>query len=260
MVSLRIIIHVLLFPVLCSLSGKPGKLTPLEKTIYHRIGDRKLPLVETKFGPSNGIVFVNLHDDEQTSVNATRSILEKEGGQLLRIENGEKRFIRFRVNGKFYSFDPNGMFTPDGVERSLRLMGRYHPEAARSIQNLGERFIHLFPNPASMVISLHNNTDGYFSIHSYTEGGEKSQDAKKVYINPDEDPDDFFLVTRESLFEKIKAKGYNCILQDNEHCTNDGSLSVYCGKNDIPYVNCETEHGKVEKYREMMAWLLKNCH
>lgn len=254
MVSLRTISLLFLIPGFCSLSGKPA---PLEKTVYHRLGDRKLPLVETSFGQPKGIVFVNLHDDERTSVEATRSILEIKGGQLLRIENLNRRFIRFKVRGKFYSFDPNGMFTPAGVDRNLRLMGRYHPEAAKSIRQLGERFIQMLPKPTSLVISLHNNTEGYFSINSYTDGGEKSQDAKKVFINPDEDPDDFFLVTRESLFQKIKDKGFNCVLQDNEACTDDGSLSVYCGKNDIPYVNCETEHGKVTKYREMMEWFLE---
>lgn len=253
MASARTIFFLLLITV-CYGHTRP---TPLEKIVFHKIGDRKLSLVTTRFGPTNnGTVFVHLHDDEQTALQATRSILEKQGGQLVRIQNWNKRYIRFRVKGRYYSFDPNGMFTKNGIDRSLRLMGRFHPDAARSIGQLGERFLQLLPESLTCVISLHNNTPGYFSVLTYADGGEKSSDAKKVFINPDEDPDDFFLVTEESLFQTIKAKGYNCVLQDNEGCTDDGSLSVYCGKKNIPYVNCETEHGKVEKYREMMDWLL----
>lgn len=237
----------------------PGdKPTPLQKTVYHRLGDRTLTLVSTQFGKNNDWGFVHLHDDEQTALEATRSLLTREGGQLVRLSNWNKRFVRFRVHGKFYSFDPNGMFTREGVERSLRLLGRYHPDAAREAVELGQRFLQLLPDSIQGIISLHNNTPGYFSVLSYAAGGDKAREAKAVYVNPTEDPDDFFLVTQEAHFQKIKARGYNCVWQDNEGCTDDGSLSVYCGKKGIPYINCETEHGKVSKYREMMEWLMAN--
>jgi hypothetical protein len=58
------------------------------------------------------------------------------------------------------------------------------------------------------------------------------------------------------LYEKLADKGFNTILQDNKHCTKDGSLSVYCGKKRIRYVNCETEHGKTELYYEMVKTLI----
>ena len=82
----------------------------------------------------------------------------------------------------------------------------------------------------------------------YARGNKRSADCKKVYINGEQDADDFFLTTDNDLYEKLADKGFNTILQDNKNCTEDGSLSVYCGKKSIRYVNCETEHGKVEQY------------
>ena len=58
------------------------------------------------------------------------------------------------------------------------------------------------------------------------------------------------------LYEKLADKGFDTILQDNKHCAKDGSLSVYCGKKSIRYVNCETEHGKTELYYEMVKTLI----
>jgi hypothetical protein len=63
----------------------------------------------------------------------------------------------------------------------------------------------------------------------YAAGNKRSADSKKVYINTEQDADDFFLTTDNNLYEKLADKGFNTILQDNKNCTDDGSLSVYCG-------------------------------
>jgi hypothetical protein len=113
----------------------------------------------------------------------------------------------------------------------------------------------LIPEKTECIIALHNNTPNLFSALEYTPGNKRAADSKKVYINPKEDTDDFFLTTDNPLYEKLADKGYNSILQDNKNCTEDGSLSVYCGKKNIRYVNCETEHGKTEQYYQMMKAL-----
>ena len=102
---------------------------------------------------------------------------------------------------------------------------------------------------------MHNNTPDLFSVTEYAPGNKRSVDSKKVYINTEQDADDFFLTTDNNLYEKLADKGFNTILQDNKNCTEDGSLSVYCGKKNIRYVNCETEHGKTEQYYEMIKAL-----
>ena len=47
------------------------------------------------------------------------------------------------------------------------------------------------------------------------------------------------------------------IKQINEKVKQDGSLSVYCGNLNRPYVNIETEHGKLSQYRGMLEKLLE---
>jgi D-alanyl-D-alanine dipeptidase len=49
----------------------------------------------------------------------------------------------------------------------------------------------------------------------------------------------------------------NVVLQDNRQVTDDGSLSVYCGKWGIPYVNVEAQHEHLEQQLQMLKVLLR---
>jgi hypothetical protein len=99
---------------------------------------------------------------------------------------------------------------------------------------------------------LHNKTDGDFSVGSYIAGNKRSTEAKAVYADPAQDPDDLFLTTDAFLYNQLAEKKYNVILQDNRNAKKDGSLSVYCGEKGIRYLNCETEHGRTAQYLEML--------
>jgi hypothetical protein len=138
----------------------------------------------------------------------------------------------------------------------LEQYGRTSNHAINGVEKLGQRIIQLIPGQVTCVIALHNNTEDYFSAIEYTPGGVRAADARKVFINNEQDADDFFLTTDHSLYEKLADEGFNTILQDNSRCKEDGSLSVYCGKKVIRYVNCETEHGKSEQYYQMMKVLV----
>jgi hypothetical protein len=220
------------------------KLPVTEKTIFYKL--------------ANNTIIINLHDDEITSVDATKRILEEQGGMLIELENKAQRNIRFRLGQYFYKVDPNRIFSKEGIKRSLTELGRTSAKAIDEAAKLGERIIDLLPEQTACVIALHNNTPGLFTANEYTPGNKRAKESKKVYINPEQDADDFFLTTDNSLYEKLADKGYNTILQDNKHCTEDGSLSVYCGKRNIRYVNCETEHGKSQQYYEMMKTLFSS--
>jgi hypothetical protein len=50
--------------------------------------------------------------------------------------------------------------------------------------------------------------------------------------------------------------GYNSILQDNIRVNKDGSLSVYYGELNRRYINIETQFGKTEQYKQMLAKLV----
>ena len=106
-------------------------------------------------------------------------------------------------------------------------------------------------------MAVHNNTEGGLSIHSYAAGGSDSSAAADVAINAAEDPDDFFYVTGRGHFEQLKALGYNVVLQANGSVPDDGSLSVFCDRNKIVYVNVEAQHGHGAKQAQMLLDVAK---
>ena len=227
-----------------------------EKTIFYQLAENIVPIKIQQYGERTDIVFINLHDDELTSVDAAKRILEAQGGILMEIENNAQRNIRFRIGQYFYKVDPNRIFSKEGIKKSLEQLGRTSGRAVDEVEKFGQRIIELVHGEVKCIIALHNNTPGLFSVTEYTPGNKRSIDSKKVYINAEEDTDDFFLTTDDHLYEKLADQGFNTILQDNKNCTEDGSLSVYCGKKNIRYVNCETEHGKSGQYYEMIKALL----
>jgi len=232
------------------------KYTPSEKTIFYRLADKEIPLKVQQYGNRSDIVFINLHDDESTSVEAAKTILKSEGGLLIEVENDLKRVISFRLGRYTYAVDPNRIFTRKGIEKSLSELRRSSVRAVEKVEKFGQRIIQLIPEDASCVIALHNNTPGLFSAIDYSPRNSRAKEAAKVYINSLQDEDDFFLTTSGALYKELSDKGFNTVLQDNKNCTDDGSLSVYCGKRNIRYVNCETEHGKTEQYSEMIKTLV----
>ncbi|MGQ0740409.1 MAG: hypothetical protein ACT4OJ_15270 [Bacteroidota bacterium] len=243
-------------PVSENLAVTGARFVPLEKTIYYTLGDKTIPLKLQQYGPSNDIACINIHDNEFTSVLATRQVLELKGGALIKIENNAQRIIRFRLRGMLYAFDPNRIFSGTGIEQSLKENGRVSPLAVQEVEKFGQRLLQLIPGSVSCVIALHNNTEDAYSVKSYLPGGDREKDAKQVYADSLQYADDIVLTTDQLLFDKMAALGYNCILQDNEKAKKDGSLSVYYGEQNRRYVNIETQHGKMGQYQEMLEKLL----
>lgn len=52
-------------------------------------------------------------------------------------------------------------------------------------------------------------------------------------------------VTDHKILHALIVGQYNVVLQANETMTDDGSLSVYCAKLGIPYVNVEAQYGHI---------------
>lgn len=229
---------------------------PVEQVRYFSIGDRRLPVKIMQFGTSNGIVYINLHDNENSSVEAALVVLEQQGGTLIKIENNEQRVIAFRLMGQTYRFDPNRIYSRAGIEQTLRENRRYHPQAVKVIEQFSQELLGLIPDSTHCVIALHNNTDEAYSVKSYLPGHERAKDAMFVYCDSLQDPDDIFFTTDSSIYHAMAGYGYNAICQDNEKVKKDGSLSVYFGQIGRRYVNLETEHGRTGPYLEMLNRLV----
>ncbi len=209
-----------------------------------------------QFGNVHHIICINVHDNETTSVAAAKAVLERTGGTLIKIDNNQQRIIRFKLKGVNYSFDPNRIFSREGIGKTLKANRAITRDAILEVEKFAVRIVRLLPDSLSCIIALHNNTEEAFSVRSYLPGGENEIDGRAVYADSLQDPDDFILTTDSLLYQKMAANGYNSIWQDNEKAKKDGSLSIYWGERNRRYVNIETQHGKLEQYREMLQTLL----
>jgi hypothetical protein len=236
--------------------GDPVKFVATEKTIFYKLGDRTMPIRVLQYGDVKNIICINLHDNENTSVEAARSVLELKGGTLIKIENNDQRVVRFKWRGIYYSFDPNRIFSRVGIEQTLKENKRTSQLAIEEIEKFAQRLLQLIPDSASCIVALHNNTNEAYSVRTYLSGNARQFDAKAVFADSVQDIDDIVFTTDSLLYNKMANNGYNSIWQDNLHVRKDGSLSVYCGEKGKRYINIETEHGKFDQYAEMLSTLL----
>lgn len=206
-----------------------------------RLGDKEIKLQRIHFDGSNCFFVAHLHDDERTAAKISSEFLEKNGGAFFTIKNENERLIDFPLQGKNYRFDPNRIFTEAGRIGTLEGDSTNKQEAALQLHSFADKILSLLP--ADSLIAVHNNTEGAYSILSYTPGGKYAGDAAAVYVNDKQDADDFFLTTDSLLFNRLKEQNFNVILQNNSSANDDGSLSIYYGRAGKFYVNVEAQHG-----------------
>jgi hypothetical protein len=252
---------------LCGLVGLLGSLASVHSR-HCRAGDRDSPLKsstqqtrlgETEIGVATAerkgsrFVYVNLHDDENTGVEAGLEALNLSGGRLIELRHDGRRHLTFTLRGKDYRVDPNRIFTLAGVRATLEKQSRYAEDAADAVGQFAKELLAVYRiDRPDAVIALHNNTEGAYSALSYAAGGDLVHDAEAVHIRDGGDPDDFFFVTERPVFDALKRRGYNVVLQDNRSVTDDGSLSVYCGKANVRYVNVEAQDGHLKEQARMI--------
>jgi hypothetical protein len=213
--------------------------------ISFQIGETKIHAQMRQFG-TNPLTMVNVHDDEQASVDAAVVVLEKRGGRLVELTHSGKRRVVFALNGKEYSFDPNRIFSKAGVRLTLRREdernGAVPEEAHVAVDRFAAQFIRYFRlDKQKAFITLHNNGEGGLSIHTYEPGGDWAADTDELHVSSTVDPDDFYFVTNKRIYEELKQRDANVILQDNSIKRDDGSLSVFAGRHGIRYINVEAQ-------------------
>ncbi|PIR86080.1 protein tyrosine phosphatase [Candidatus Kaiserbacteria bacterium CG10_big_fil_rev_8_21_14_0_10_44_10] len=216
----------------------------------YMVGETPVKIVTTRFG-GGGHTFVALHENESTSVSAAKKVLRTKGGVLVELKHGGGRDLSFRYKGKTYTVDPNRIFTDAGIRKTLG--ASYSTEAHEVVNGLAHAILSRLSRSA--IVSLHNNTNGSYSIKSYEPGKQYARDVSvPPHIVPGHDTDDFFFVTSSRIFGVLKSKGFNVALQSSSG-TDDGSLSVYCVQRGIPYVNVEAQKGHLSQQIEMIEAL-----
>ena len=203
-----------------------------------------------------GLTFVSMHDDENTAVEAARRTLRQRGGRLVEVQHTGRRNLSFALDSATYTFDPNRIFTDAGAAATLRNLGPFSEEALQATRRFAGDLLAAMDLPTlDAVVTAHNNTEDQYSLRSYAPGGEYVREAAAVYRAPDMDADDFFFVTDRALFDAMRQAGFSAVLQKGAGMTDDGSLSVYCAKQGVPYVNVEAQHGHLDEQVRMMQFL-----
>lgn len=237
----------------CS-QGKPDKL-PIIDTLFHKIGETDVIVTRYKYEPVSDLFIIKLHDNEQTAEEAAKDVLKEFGGVLLVVESNNERSIQFQHQQQLYRFDPNRMFSDSGIVANLKTLNSVSLFAVDEIKGFADFILKQIPDSV-IIVAVHNNTNERFSVNDYLPGGSLEKETIASYKNSKEDADDFVLTTDSLLYSHFVKEKVNTALQNSNGVTDDGSLSVYCGKNGRSYLNIEAEHGHVQEQVEMLRTMI----
>jgi len=219
-------------------------------------GDLNVNLVRYKYGKPS-ISFLAIHDDEDTGVKAAFEYIQFNGGSIIDCQYGGKRNYKFMYNGQQYQTDPNSIYSNEGAKIGIEKFGPSNNEVVRQMENIARIILNQYnPKRLGYIFTLHNNADGGFGIPSYLKGYELEKVTDSLHINFQMDPDDMVLVTEKKLYSALKKANVNVVLQHTE-ADDDGSLSIYAKRNQIPYINVEVQHGHQEENLRLIEIAVK---
>ena len=212
-------------------SVKVGDSTVLIKQYHHRCGK----------------AFVHLHQNETTALKAARAIVKAKGGSVLTLVHSGERNVVFHLRKTRYEFDPNRIYTDKGIKKTLLQFGHYSLAAHREVSKLANKITSLLPQ--GKIIAVHNNKT--YSLKNYFSGHDLSGDVQSLNVNKRHFYRNFYLVTKQRDFVRLRQLNFNSIWQA-PHAIDDGSLSVYLAKN--RYVNVEAGYDQLAEQIKMLKY------
>lgn len=225
-------------------------------TINLRLGLTEIHVLRYQSCHQLGVVFLNLHRNETTSIQAGKRYILGKAATFYHFTGLPQRNLCFTFNDQQYQVDPNRIFTPLGIEKTLLENGPCNNELIDTVQLFSQTLIsHLRLAEASVIVALHNNSDPEFSLSAFQPGGEYHAYVQKVSCSHGENPHNFFYVTSAAHFDYFKQLGWNVVLQNNLTSPDDGSLSIFCGQNNISYINIEAKLGQLNTQTRMINTL-----
>lgn len=196
---------------------------------------------------------LNVHEDEITSIQAGLAKIKESGGRLIELAHGGGRLITFALAGKEYTFDPNRIFSDIGIAQTLKKHSQYSADAHGEIKRFAQAYLRQFAlDNEPVIIALHNTVDGIFSVETFLPNGTSAREAAAANVSPERSKFDFFYVTDQRFFDRLRERDFNVVLQNNAKATDDGSLSVYFARKGIPYVNIEAEINHLDEQMTML--------
>ncbi|MDB5253332.1 MAG: hypothetical protein JWP27_2501 [Flaviaesturariibacter sp.] len=218
---------------------------------YFRFGERVVALARFSTTDEQPYVLLSLHHNEYTASEGARKFVSEQGGTYLELQNNNERNIEFTLFDKDMTVDPDNIFTPKGRWNDLSANLKKDHIISQQIAEFSKFILDEIPVDKT-IVSLHNNTAGDASIDQYLKGGVLYRAAHAAFRNPDMDASDFIITTDKAIFEALKDKKVNVVLQNNM-VKDDGSLSIYCGRSHRAYVSIETQTGHSAAQENLMA-------
>ncbi len=216
---------------------KTGNFTSDSITTFIPLGESSVLIKLYRYGSNDSVFFISLHNNEQTAIEAAKTVLQQTGGQLLVLENNRKRNVQFSIKRKLYTVDPNRIYTDAGVIKTLQQHHCYNTAGAAAAREFATQLLQLIPANIYTPIAIHNNTIGPpLTIYTYYN---TPLEVQQVYADTVNDPDDFVLTTDSLIYNRLVEENINTVLQNNAGVTDDGSLSVWYGYRNKAYINCE---------------------
>jgi hypothetical protein len=244
----------LIFFILPVIGYSQNKSVMSEKTIV--LGDSTVVLKHNKVNSKSNILFLNIHEDEHTSIEAVEEFSKTTPTNFAYLVHNKTRRVHFNCGKLKYSVDPNRIYTAKGRKATIEPKQRFKFKPNRIAKKIAYEIINLV-NQYGIIVTMHNNTDVNYSIKSYLPGNDESGNTADVFVTENWDADDFVYTTHKSYFDYLKANDVNVILQDNTDFVNDGSLSVYCGIKGVPYLNIEAQKGHLKEQIELVKIVYK---
>jgi len=222
------------------------------ETTNLNIGDSTITIKHQYIEKDSSVLFLNIHEDEQTSIDAIQEFNKTKSVNFSFLEHNKTRRVTFNIKKKNYSFDPNRIFTRKGIRKTIEPRHFFISRSKAKVKFIAKHIVSLIKK-YDVIVTLHNNTDVNYSIKSYLPGEDESGNTAEVHIVNSWDPDDFVYTTEKIYFDYLKSEGVNVILQKQSGYVNDGSLSIYCGKHKINYINIEAQKGHLTEQIKLIT-------
>lgn len=251
-----LLIVVSLLGLVQSVSAQTSKAT----RIVLKLADSSI--IIRVYGHEHTVLYVHLHENEIAARQVAEAAVDTHGGRLISLHQHGKRNAQFILKGKRYRFDPNRIFTPRGRKLTLRMLNHGVPPRSTMVvlEQLAAKIIALLQSEDGeydAIVAMHNNTPGGFSIKSYEAGGTHAVQAEAVHVNASRNPDEFYVVTSRTLFNELRLRNANVVLQSAAATADDGSLSVYAIRHGLHYINVEARHGDTVGQKKLLETLLQ---
>lgn len=217
--------------------------TACTRDIPVQLGDRKVVIHYVNQG--QGKTYVHLHQNETTALKAAQTLIDTEGGKLITLDHSGKRNIVFYLKSKRYEFDPNRIFTEEGIKKTLMTFGEYSCEAHKEVRKLAHKIKLILPR--GKIIAVHNNHT--FSLKDYLPGHSLAADAQALHFYDKAQYRNFYVVTKYKDYSRLNAQHFNSVWQAND-AINDGSLSIYLASRQ--YINVEAGYDQLTSQINML--------